>query len=137
MGKKWEAVAFEGIRIGDVIRCSYTSKDGTATAMTGTISFKGLATASTKDGHVIARASNHGLVLQRRVKKPKLPVEPGTVIDAVVVRSWRLDGVTERRGIRLIRGLGRWVGMEWTTGGQLFADDADIKEWTLVAAPRA
>lgn len=140
MGKreKWEHVAFEDIRIGDVIRRSVDLKDGTAKTLTGAIHYKGLVTASTENGFVLAREGEPSGIVKRRVvkaRKPKLPVEPGTVIDAVVVRSWSVRGPAERRSIRLIRGrAARWVGMEHGSGWQFIAEDADIKKWTLVAA---
>lgn len=137
MGKKWEHVAFDDIRIGDVIRRTVPLKDGTVKTLVGPIRYKGLVTASTEDGFILARSEEKAVVVQRRVRKPELPVEPGTVIDAVVVRSWHADrSRVSRRSIRLIRGRVRWVGMEHGSGWQFIADDADIKSWTLVAAPR-
>jgi hypothetical protein len=135
MGKKWEAVTFGEIRVGDMIRCSDTFEDGTVRTMAGVICFKELESASTKDGVVLARAAERGVMFQRRVQKVKLPVEPGTVIDAVVDRAWNLNRGVQRREIRLIRGRERWVGMERGTGWQFIADDENIKSWTLVAAP--
>lgn len=135
MGKKWEHVAFLDIRIGDVVRRTTTFRDGTVKTLTGPVRLKGITTASTEDGYILARSEDKAVVVQRRVVKPKLPVEPGTVIDAEVVRSWRLSGMSERRDIRLIRGRANWVGMEHGTGWQFIAEDENIKKWTLVAAP--
>ena len=140
MSKKWEHVEFEDIRIGDVISRTVALNDGTVRTTVGAIRYKGIVTASTEDGFVLARASER-VVVQRRVqkvKKPKLPVEPGTVIDAVVVRSWKVDGsCVSRKEIRLIRGRVLWVGIENGSGWQFIAEDADIKSWTLVAAARS
>ena len=140
MGKKWEHVTFDDIRIGDVIRRTDAMDDGTVKTLVGAIHLKGLLTASTVYGFVLAQASDRsGGVVQRRVrkvKKPKLPVEPGTVIDAVVVRSWEADGsCVSRREIRLIKGWAHWVGVERNTGWQFITPSEDIVSWTLVAAP--
>lgn len=136
MGKKWEYVAFADIRIGDVVSRTVTLSDGTVRTTVGAITSKGSITAQTEAGFVLVRnQESESVTVQRRVVKPKLPVEPGTVIDAEVVRSWRLSGMSERRDIRLIRGRANWVGMEHGTGWQFIAEDENIKKWTLVAAP--